>query len=202
MSWANLDDRLHAHPKVQELQAIPVEGMMAFGLWSWALSWCRAYSPDEGVIPVRAAARAWNAEPEQIRQLVDRLVEVEMAERDDRDAPTWAIHDWSDWQLDGRMRQSIAGKARAATAARSPAGTYLVEAGAEAGSQLSASSPKLDLAGIQPGHASPRLSTPRLSRAPARDDGDHRSLEEHGVKRPAKIAAADFHPVPKPVRTK
>jgi hypothetical protein len=153
VSWANLDDRLHAHPKVQELQAIPVEGIMAFGLWAWALSWCRAYSPDTGITTVKAAARAWNADPEMVRQLVDLLVDVGLAERDERDSPTWAIHDWVDWQMTQQVR---AGRARAEGAVRGNNGRFvtsaldpLVSAGRSGGSP--------------PGHASPRHSTPRLS---------------------------------------
>jgi len=193
MSWANLDDRLHAHPKVQELQAIPVEGMMAFGLWSWALSWCRAYSPDEGVIPVKAAARAWNADPEQIRQLVDRLVEVEMAERDDREDPTWAIHDWCDWQLSPQQRGGLSASRASARNdhgrfSRS-AGDQPVIAGGPAGDQpVTAGSPA--------GRTSPRLSSPRLSGpvTPSKDGANgEKSFDELGVTRPL-----EFHPVPKP----
>ena len=181
MSWANLDDRLHAHPKVQELQAVPVEGMMAFGLWAWALSWCRSYSPDEGVIPVKAAARAWNADPEQIRQLVDRLVEVEMAERGERDDATWAIHDWCDWQLSPQQRGGLSASRKAS---RTDHGRF----GPPAGDQPVSAGPPA-------GHASPRLSTPRLSE-PAKTVEEIRRLEVAAGYRPGGSA------VPKPPRKK
>jgi len=182
MSWANLDDRLHAHPKVQELRTIPIEGMMAFGLWTWALSWCRAYSPSDGVVSVKAAALSWNADPEMIRQLVDVLVQVGLAERDDRDGPSWSIHDWDDWQLEQHRK---AGKARAATAVRGPDGRLLssgagalVSAGATAGDQRAT-----------PLHATPLHASPRL---------------DHGFEavRETVTALALPHPAPKPVRAK
>ena len=199
MSWANLDDRLHAHPKVQELQAVPVEGMMAFGLWAWALSWCRSYSPDEGVIPVKAAARAWNADPEQIRQLVDRLVEVEMAERGERDDATWAIHDWCDWQLSPQQRGGLSASRKATRTDHGrfgpPAGAQPDTAGPPANDRLSPAISQPVSAGPPAGHASPRLSTPRLSE-PAKTVEEIRRLEVAAGYRPGGSA------VPKPPRKK
>lgn len=195
MSWANLDDRLHAHPKVQELQTCPAEGMMAFGLWAWALSWCRAYSPEEGIIPVKAAALAWRADPEMIRQLVDRLVEVDMAERTDRDAPTWAIHDWRDWQLTPQQRGGLAASQKATRGEHGrfspPAGDQPVPAGRPAEDQLPPAIGQPVSAGSPAGHASPRHSSPRLSE-PVKTVEEIRELERtHG-----------FRPVPKPTKAK
>jgi hypothetical protein len=195
VSWANLDDRLHAHPKVQELQTMPSEGMMAFGLWAWSLSWCRAYSPDDGVIPVKAAALAWRADPELIRQLVDCLVEVDMAERGDRGDPTWAIHDWCDWQLSPQQRGGLSASRNASRTELGrfgpPAGDQPDGAGEPAEHQLSPASSQPVSAGPPAGHASPRLSTPRLSE-PAKTVEEIRRLE----------VAAGYRPVPKPVRKK
>uniref|UniRef100_A0A6M3ISD4 Uncharacterized protein n=1 Tax=viral metagenome TaxID=1070528 RepID=A0A6M3ISD4_9ZZZZ len=183
MSWANLDDRLHAHPKIRRLQRVPFAGAEAFGIWTWCLSWCRAYSRESGRVCVETVALDWNADPEHMAEVFALLLSVHLVdETDDPDAFT--IHDWTDWQMDQHQR---AGIARAASAERGAHGRFtsalvpLVDAGESAGHQ----------------RATPLHTTPRLSRAPARDDGDQRSLEEHGVKHPAKIVAADFRPVPK-----
>jgi hypothetical protein len=180
MSWANLDDRLHAHPKVQELRTIPIEGMMAFGLWTWALSWCRAYSPSDGVVSVKAAALSWNADPEMIRQLVDVLVQVGLAERDDRDGPAWSIHDWDDWQIGASDEwHKAGGRARAATARR--VGGRFAPADQQAGSAGTSMATPL--------HATPLRTSPRL---------------DHGFEavRETVTALALPRPAPKPVRAK
>lgn len=195
MSWANLDDRLHAHPKVQELQTIPVEGIMAFGLWTWALSWCRAYSPDAGIIPVKAAALAWRSDPEQIRQLVDRLVSVEMAERADREAPTWTIHDWCDWQLSPQQRGGLSASRKASRTEQgrfgAPAGYQPDGAGTPAEHRLSPAVSEPVSAGSPAGRTSPRLSSPRLS-GPVETVEEIRALEVATGYRPGG------RPAPKP----
>ncbi|MCU0894786.1 MAG: hypothetical protein MUD06_10775 [Rhodospirillales bacterium] len=113
MSWANLDDRLHAHPKVRELQTVPFLGAEAFGIWCWCLSWCRAFSPNDGRVKVEYAAREWQADPLHMAEVFDLLVTVGLVDRDRRGG--LRIHDWADWQL---SQQAKAGMARAATAKR------------------------------------------------------------------------------------
>ena len=115
MSWANLDDRLHAHPKVRRLQRIPFAGAEAFGIWAWCLSWCRSYSSTEGRVRVEDVALDWGADPEHMAQVFDLLALVKLVDLVDGD---YVIHDWTEWQLDGNLRRVLAGKARAATAAR------------------------------------------------------------------------------------
>ena len=187
MSWANLDDRLHAHPKVRRLQRIPFAGAEAFGIWSWCLSWCRAYHPLDGAVVMEDVADSWNCDPEHMAEVFDLLVSVRLLDCDDG---RYAIHDWPDWQLDGKMHQILAGQARAATAVRSPAGTF------QPAGPASTSPIELDKAGIQPGRTSPRLSSPRLSEpvTPSKDGANgEKSFDELGVTRPLV-----FHPVPKP----
>jgi hypothetical protein len=192
MSWANLDDRLHAHPKVRRLQRIPFAGAEAFGIWCWCLSWARAYSPLEGRLSVQDVACDWNADPEHIAEVFATLHGVGLVDMTGDEIPDpehWVIHDWADWQLDGRLHQVIAGQTRAATATRTAAGTF------QPAGELVTSSDKLDQAGDQPGRTSPVLSTPRLStRAPARETPSKDGFEE--VR--ATVASMGFNPVPKP----
>jgi hypothetical protein len=196
MSWANLDDRLHAHPKVRRLQRIPFAGAEAFGVWAWCLSWARAYSPLAGRLAVADVAFDWNADSEHIAEVFETLRGVGLVDGTD-DPTVYVIHDWADWQLDGKMHQVLAGQARAAAATRSPAGTF------QPAGPASASSTKLDQAGHQPGPSSPVHSTPVLStRAPAREtpskDGDAvKTFDELGVTRPLPVSTIGFRPVPK-----
>ena len=162
MSWANLDDRLHAHPKVRRLQRIPFAGAEAFGIWCWCLSWCRAYTPDTGRIVVANVALDWNGDEEHFEQVFALLASVGLVDPDG-DGGVYLVHDWNDWQL---QAQSKAGKARAATATRDEKGHFLP----------SALDP-LEKPGHPAGHASPRLSSPRLSSM----DEVRKNLEKNGV---------------------
>jgi hypothetical protein len=121
MSWANLDDRLHAHPKVRRLQRIPFAGAEAFGIWAWCLSWCRAYSPDTGLLAVADVAVDWNADPEHMSEVFALLQMVGLVDATD-DPGKFAVHDWYDWQLEPHSR---AGRANAATAKRGERGRFL-----------------------------------------------------------------------------
>lgn len=163
MSWANLDDRLHGHPKVRKLQRLGAEGREAFGLWSWCLSWCRAYAPLDGKVTIDVVADAWHMEEEEAAAAFRLLLRVRLV--DEELFGVYLIHDWADWQLDGPQRQSLAGKARAGTAERDAGGRFLPLG---AGSPDS-SSDKLVKAGLQPGHASPVHTNPATP--PARPRG-------------------------------
>jgi hypothetical protein len=120
MSWANLDDRLHAHPKVRRLQRMPFSGPEAFGIWAWCLSWCRAYSPADGRVTVEDVAVDWNADPEHMAQVFGLLHYVGLVDPDG-EVGVYVIHDWADWQLEAHSK---AGKANAATARRGPGGRF------------------------------------------------------------------------------
>jgi hypothetical protein len=171
MSWANLDDRLHAHPKVRKLQRLPFAGAEAFGIWTWCLSWCRSFSPDDGLVDPDDVALDWNADPEHMRQVFDLLLTVGLVDAVEPGGQ-FAIHDWADWQLDGRMHQVLAGKARAASAVRGANGRY-VQPGGKGGTSHGAppSSNSAEVAGLgtsraTPLHASPLHASPRLDDQP------------------------------------
>jgi hypothetical protein len=155
MSWANLDDRLHAHPKVRKLQRIPFAGAEAFGVWCWCLSWARAYAPNTGIVPLEVVTSDWNADADHFADIFALLLRVGLV--DESEPGTFGIHDWADWQLVGHPGQVKAGKARAASAARNELGRFAPDP---------APLEYLVKAGIQPGHASPLHTTPLP--APAR----------------------------------
>ena len=121
MSWAAVDDRFFAHPKVQRLlRRYPCEGMTALGLWLLTLSWGRSFAAETGQMPLDAACDAFSTDEVFVRQLAGRLVEVGLCDGslDDTGLLTGeaiAIHDWDDWQ---RPQQVRAGQARAAKASR------------------------------------------------------------------------------------
>jgi len=182
MSWANLDDRLHAHPKVRKLQRIPFAGAEALGIWTWCLSWCRAYSPTEGRVSVADVAVDWNADPEHMAEVFALLASVRLVDVEASGPAEYLIHDWCDWQLD---QQARAGMARARTAQRGGNGRFLPSA-------LDKLDTALEEAGHQPAtplHASPLHASPRL---------------DHGFEavRETVTALALPHPAPKPVRAK
>ena len=184
MSWANLDDRLHAHPKVRRLQRIPFAGAEAFGIWCWCLSWCRSFRPNDGALDPEDVAADWGCDSEHMAEIFALLVDLKLV--DCRDG-AYAIHDWADWQLSGQQRGGIH---RAETAVRE-GGRFI------AGDQPGPASPAIEElveAGPPGGRTSPRLSTPLrtspgLVTAPSKD----------GFERVAATAAAlGFHPAPKP----
>jgi hypothetical protein len=177
VSWANLDDRLHGHPKVRKLQRLGATGREAFGVWAWCLSWCRAYAPVDGKVTSDVVADAWHMTDEEAAEVFRVLLRVGLV--DEELFGTYLIHDWADWQLDGQQRQSAAGKARAEKADRDAGGRFLPLAAV----QPDASSDKLVKAGNQPGHATPRRTSPNPAspgRArggqPARIDSELRRL--------------------------
>jgi len=151
MSWANLDDRLHAHPKVRKLQRIPFAGAEAFGIWTWCLSWCRSFRPDDGLVVIEDVALDWNADKIHMAEVFDLLLSVGLV--DAVEPGKVVIHDWADWQMTQQVR---AGKARADGAVRGGNGRFLPSA-------LAAVVDAGRSGGQPPGHATPRLSTPRLS---------------------------------------
>lgn len=147
MSWANLDDQAHGHPKVRKLQRRP-GGLEAFGVWTWCLSWCRAFSPTEGTIDTEEIGCQWNLETDRVTELVELLITVKLVDViDDEGFISYRIHDWHDWQWTFQQR---GGKARAATARRiggrfAPADDQLDQqaggAGNRAGDQLATPHP-------------------------------------------------------------
>ena len=149
MSWANLDDRLHAHPKVRRLQRIPFAGAEAFGIWAWCLSWCRSYTPETGRILVENVALDWGADPEHFAQVFDFLASVQLV--DAAEEGVYVIHDWDDWQLGSSEEwHKAGGRARAATARR--VGGRFAPADQQAGSAGTSMATPLH---ASPLHASP-----------------------------------------------
>lgn len=188
MSWANLDDRLHAHPKVRKLQRIPFAGAEAFGIWAWCLSWCRAYHPDDGLVVVDEVAFDWNADPEHMAEVFALLSSVGLV--DAAEPGQFAIHDWADWQMDQHVR---AGKARAESAQRGDNGRFVTSA-------LDPLVSAGESAGTPAGHASPRHSTPRLTSGG--EDGPKGNGMTTAYDTAKEVAATLFRPVPEPARAK
>ena len=193
MSWANLDDRLHGHPKVRRLQRIPFAGAEAFGIWTWCLSWARAYSPLEGRLSVQDVACDWDADPEHMTQVFETLREVGLVDLV-MDPDAYVIHDWGDWQLSAQQRGGLHASAavgRDPSTGRfghSPAGYQPGTAGEPAGTDPVEAGPPA-------GRTSPRLSTPRLSE-PVKTVEEIRALEVASGYRPGGV------PVPKPTGRK
>ena len=170
MSWANLDDRLHAHPKVRRLQRIPFAGAEAFGIWCWCLSWCRAFRPNDGALDPDDVAADWGCDPAHMAEVFGLLEGVRLVDHVDG---TWAIHDWCDWQLSPQQRGGIHAAAQAdRVGGRFSARDRLTPAD----DQLPP--PRTDpvSAGSPAGRTSPRLSSPRLSE-PGKTVEEIRSLE-------------------------
>ncbi len=197
MSWANLDDRLHAHPKVRRLQRMPYVGAEAFGIWCWCLSWCRAFQPHTGRVSVVDVAADWGADPAHMHDVFAALFEVRLVDRREDgdgqfDPDAYYIHDWSDWQLSPQQRGGL----HAAASASREQGRF------SAGDRLSPGANGLPPAGVQPvtprppagdrlDRTSPRLSSPRLSEPVE-------TVEE--IRR--RETEAGFRPVPKPTKAK
>lgn len=83
MTWARLDDQLHAHPKAL------AAGLEAMGLWTLALSWCRAYRTGGQVSP-EALRRL--AGP-KAKRLAARLVDARLWKPA---GDGWRFHDWAE----------------------------------------------------------------------------------------------------------
>ena len=187
MSWANLDDRLHAHPKVRRLQRIPFAGAEAFGIWCWCLSWCRAFRPNDGALDPDDVAADWGCDPAHMGVIFALLVDVKLVDHLDG---AYAIHDWCDWQLSPQQRGGI----HAAQSATRSGGRF------SARDRLSPADDGLSLAGGHPATAvspagpylsTPLQTTPRHSE-PVKTVEEIRRLEVAGGYRPGGA------PVPKP----
>jgi hypothetical protein len=84
MSWAKVDDKLHAHPKAARA------GLEALGLHLLAMSHVAAYETNghvEATFPNQKAG-------ERAGTLVDRLVSSGLWEVNGYDGDGWIIHDW------------------------------------------------------------------------------------------------------------
>jgi hypothetical protein len=107
MTWAKVDDQLHAHPKAL------AAGPEAMGLWVLCLSHCAAYLTDghvdEGVV-LGILAR-WRVTP---RSLARRKTELSQALVDAglwrRTATGWQFHDWERYQPTRAQVLEINGK--------------------------------------------------------------------------------------------
>ena len=117
MSWAALDDRAHAHRKVRRLQRLGLPGAAAFGVWAWGLSWCRAFSPERGLLVADDVGAEWGLTREETEEVFNTLMTVGLVDATPEPGQ-FAIHDWADWQLGGRERQRIAASEKEARSAR------------------------------------------------------------------------------------
>lgn len=84
MTFFNVDDQFHSHPKRR------TAGWAAIGLWTTAGSWCRAYKRD-GFVPADLVDE-WKAKryAEQLVKAGLWFVSV------DRGEPGYQFHDWLD----------------------------------------------------------------------------------------------------------
>jgi hypothetical protein len=116
MSWAKIDDQLHAHRKVVALgdQMLP-----ALGLHLLALSWCASQLTD-GYLPKLQIRRL---APDAPAALVDALVAAELWDRADGG---YQIHDYLDWNpsrewvLEEREKAKVRMNRIRTSSARSP----------------------------------------------------------------------------------
>lgn len=93
MPWVKTDENAPNHPKLFRA------GLMAYGFWHAALSYCNRYLTD-GFIPARDARLVFPAatEPEVI-DAVDALVREGLLERREKErVEGWWIHDYLDYQ--------------------------------------------------------------------------------------------------------
>ena len=169
VSWANLDDRLHAHPKVRRLQRIPFSGAEAFGIWCWCLSWCRSFRPTDGLLSVADVAADWGCDPEHMSQVFDLLLSVRLVDELDGDPDAYVIHDWTDWQLTAQQRGGLHGSVRAArdplTGRFGPAGDQSGRDGQPHGSPTGRTTPL---------HATPNRTSPAGERVASDQESDFR----------------------------
>ena len=114
MTWAKVDDKLHAHPKAE------LAGLEAMGLWAVALSYSAAYLTDGYVTRDRVFRLAGERGPE----IAGRLVLAGLWEVS---AGGWTFHDWADYQPTkaeveaAQAKKSSAGKAGAMARAQASA---------------------------------------------------------------------------------
>lgn len=108
MSWYNVDDRAHAHPKLRRA------GLAAAGLWALAGSHAKAYHLD-GQVP-RYWVDQWG--PDAGKQ-ARRLVDIGLWHSPGHTCPRcpqpdegWVFHDWDDYQLGTQIEQTRADNAR------------------------------------------------------------------------------------------
>jgi len=152
VSWANLDDRLHAHPKIRRLQRVPFAGAEALGIWTWCLSWCRAYAPTTGKVSLETVALDWNMDTLHMTEVFGLLCLVGLVDEEASHSGEYLIHDWTDWQLN---QHAVAGKARAASADRTPGGQFAPRTASALEPMASAGSQRATPLHSIPNHATP-----------------------------------------------
>ena len=99
MPWFKVDDRLHAHPKAQD---VVDSRPSAMGLWALAGSWCAAMLTD-GLVPKRQVSRL-GFKPADARALVDCGLWHEAE-------GGYQFHDWQEYQP---TREQVEGERTAA----------------------------------------------------------------------------------------
>jgi len=118
MVWGKVDDRLHAHPKVE------TAGVHAMGLWVLALSHSCAVLTDGHVSRTRAAALAGPNAPELAERLcaaglwhgADEPCDDPDCDANRKPLDGWRFHAWADYQPTresveaSRKRKSDAGR--------------------------------------------------------------------------------------------
>lgn len=87
MTFFNVDDQFHSHPKARRA------GLAAIGLWTVAGAWSQAYK-QQGFVPEYEVA-AWP----QGKRLAGQLVTAGLWEPAEKDGEKgWLFHDWLDIQ--------------------------------------------------------------------------------------------------------
>jgi hypothetical protein len=121
MSWAQMDDGFHDHPKTLALMdsASPIETAAAVGLWTLMLTWAKSHADPQhpersGHIPAGLVFRTMGG-----KVLGERLANLLVNARAGRDhglweidpSGGWRIHDFAAWQeLDRWQARSEAGR--------------------------------------------------------------------------------------------
>jgi hypothetical protein len=111
MTWAKVDDMLWAHRKVRRA------GLEAMGLWSIALSYCRAQNPDGSLSSedLEHIASVIGVKLTRCLTLAAKLVEAKLWAQTDTG---WAFHDWHNYQVSLAYSQAQSAKGKRGAEAR------------------------------------------------------------------------------------